>query len=82
MRPIFVWGPAGERPVNRRRRANPVLGPAKRLLYLVHVIAYDSVDDLAAALKSVEEDAERRLVEQLLSVSRLVRVKDAMTRKA
>ena len=56
--------------------------PAKRLLYFGHVIAYDSVDELAAALRSVEEDSEHRLVEQLLSVSRLVHVKYAMTRKA
>ena len=56
--------------------------PAKRLLYFGHVIAYDSVEDLATALQSVEEDSEHRLVEQLLSVSRLVHVKYAMTRKA
>lgn len=56
--------------------------PSKRLLYFGHVIAYDSVEDLAAALKSVEEDSEHRLVEQLLSVSHLVHVKYAMTRKA
>ena len=56
--------------------------PAKRLLYFGHVIAYESVDELAAALQSVEEDSEHRLVEQLLSVSRLVHVKYAMTRKA
>ena len=40
------------------------------------------VPELAAALRSVEEDAEHRLVEQLLSVSRLVHAKYAMTRKA
>ena len=56
--------------------------PAKRLLYFGHVIAFDTVDELAAALRSVEEDSEHRLVEQLLSVSRLVHVKYAMTRKA
>ena len=56
--------------------------PAKRLLYFGHVIAYESVDELAAALQSVEEDSSHRLVEQLLSVSRLVHVKYAMTRKA
>jgi Family of unknown function (DUF5706) len=56
--------------------------PAKRLLYFGHVIAFESVDELAAALRSVEEDSEHRLVEQLLSVSRLVHVKYAMTRKA
>jgi Family of unknown function (DUF5706) len=56
--------------------------PARRLLYFGHVIAYDSVDELAAALRSVEEDSEHRLVEQLLSVSKLVHVKYAMTRKA
>ena len=56
--------------------------PPQRLLYFGHVIAYDSVSELAAALRSVEEDAEHRLVEQLLSVSRLVHVKYALTRKA
>ena len=56
--------------------------PAKRLLYFGHVIAYQSVPELAAALRSVEEDSEHRLVEQLLSVSRLVHVKYALTRKA
>jgi hypothetical protein len=52
------------------------------LLYFGHVIADASVDELAAALQSVEEGSEHRLVEQLLSVSRLVQVKYAMTRKA
>jgi hypothetical protein len=56
--------------------------PAKRLLYFGHVIAYESVDDLARALRAVEEDPEHRLVEQLLSVSRLVHAKYALTRKA
>ena len=56
--------------------------PAKRLLYFGHVIAYDSVPALAAALRSVEEDSEHRLVEQLLSVSHLVHAKYALTRKA
>jgi hypothetical protein len=56
--------------------------PAKRLLYFGHVIAYDSVDELAAALRGVEEDSEHRVVEQLLSVSRLVHAKYALTRKA
>src|SRR5262249_7841916 len=56
--------------------------PAKRLLYFGHVIAYKSVDDLAEALRSVEEDAEHRTVEALLSVSRLVHAKYALTRKA
>jgi hypothetical protein len=56
--------------------------PAKRLLYFGHVIAYDSVPELAAALQSVEEDSGHRLVEQLLSVSRLVHAKYALTRKA
>ena len=56
--------------------------PAKRLLYFGHVIAYDSVDDLATALSSVEEDKQHRVVEQLLSVSRLVHAKYALTRKA
>jgi hypothetical protein len=56
--------------------------PAKRLLYFGHVIAYKSVDDLAAALRSVEEDSEHRTVEALLSVSRLVHAKYALTRKA
>jgi hypothetical protein len=56
--------------------------PARRLLYFGHVIAYESVADLAAALRSVEEDSEHRLVEQLLSVSRLVHVKYALTRRA
>ena len=56
--------------------------PAKRLLYFGHVIAYRSVPELAAALRVVEEDSEHRLVEQLLSVSRLVHAKYALTRKA
>jgi len=56
--------------------------PAKRLLYFGHVIAYDSVPELAAALQGVEEDSGHRLVEQLLSVSRLVHAKYALTRKA
>jgi len=56
--------------------------PAKRLLYFGHVIAYDSVPELAAALQGVQEDAGHRLVEQLLSVSRLVHAKYALTRKA
>jgi Family of unknown function (DUF5706) len=56
--------------------------PAKRLLYFGHVIAFQSVDELASALRSVEEDAEHRLVEQLLDVSRLVHAKYALTRKA
>jgi hypothetical protein len=56
--------------------------PAQRLLYFGHVIAYPSVDDLAAALRNVAEDPEHRLVEQLLSVSRLVHAKYALTRKA
>ena len=56
--------------------------PAKRLLYFGHVIAYNSVDELAQALRSVEEDPEHRTVEALLSVSRLVHVKYALTRKA
>jgi len=56
--------------------------PAKRLLYFGHVIAYDSVDELAAALRGVEEDSEHRVVEQLLSVSRLVHAKYALTRRA
>lgn len=55
---------------------------AKRLLYFGHVIAYRSVPELAAALRSVEENAEDRLVEQLLAVSRLVQAKYALTRKA
>jgi len=37
--------------------------PAKRLLYFGHVIAYDSVPELAAALQGVEEDSGHRLVE-------------------
>jgi hypothetical protein len=56
--------------------------PARRLLYFGHVIAYHSVAELSQALRSVEEDAEHRLVEQLLGVSRLVHVKYALTRKA
>jgi hypothetical protein len=56
--------------------------PAKRLLYFGHVIAFNSVDELAAALRNVEEDSEHRVVEQLLSVSRLVHAKYALTRKA
>ncbi len=56
--------------------------PAKRLLYFGHVIAYESVDELASALRSVEEDADHRLVEQLLGVSHLVHKKYGMMRKA
>jgi len=56
--------------------------PAKRLLYFGHVIAYDSVPELAAALEGVQEDSGHRLVEQLLSVSKLVHAKYALTRKA
>jgi hypothetical protein len=56
--------------------------PAKRLLYFGHVIAYQSVDELSAALRAVEDDSEHRLVEQLLSVSKLVHAKYASTRKA
>jgi len=56
--------------------------PAKRLLYFGHVIAYQSVDELASALRHVEEDSGHRLLEQLLSVSRLVHAKYALTRKA
>jgi hypothetical protein len=56
--------------------------PAQRLLYFGHVIAYPSVAELATALRAVDEDAEHRLVEQLLSVSRLVHAKYALTRKA
>ena len=56
--------------------------PATRLLYFGHVIAYESVPDLAAALRSVEEDADHRLVEQLLGVSRLVHKKYGMMRMA
>jgi hypothetical protein len=56
--------------------------PSKRLLYFGHVIAYQSVDELAEALRSVEEDPEHRLVEQLLSVSRLVQAKYKMMRHA
>jgi hypothetical protein len=56
--------------------------PSRRLLYFGHVIAFQTVDELAEALRSVDEDAEHRLVEQLLSVSRLVHAKYAMTRKA
>jgi hypothetical protein len=54
---------------------------AKRLLYFGHVIAYDSVDELGTALRAVEEDSEHRLLEQLLSISRLVHAKYALTRK-
>ena len=56
--------------------------PAHRLLYFGHVISYQTVDDLAVALSTVEEDVEHRTVEQLLSVSRLVHAKYALTRKA
>jgi hypothetical protein len=56
--------------------------PAKRLLYFGHVIAYASVPELAAAFRSVEEDAEHRMLEQLLSVSQLVHTKYALTRRA
>src|SRR5690349_13966982 len=56
--------------------------PAQRLLYFGHVIAYESVPELATALEDVQEDSGHRLVEQLLSVSRLVHAKYALTRKA
>jgi len=56
--------------------------PAQRLLYFGHVIAYRSVPELTAALRAVGNDSENRLVEQLLSVSRLVHAKYALTRKA
>jgi hypothetical protein len=56
--------------------------PAHRLLYFGHVISYQTVDDLAQALRTVEEDVEHRVVEQLLAVSRLVHAKYALTRKA
>jgi hypothetical protein len=56
--------------------------PAHRLLYFGHVISYQSVDELAEALRTVEEDVEHRVVEQLLSVSRLVHAKYALTRRA
>jgi hypothetical protein len=56
--------------------------PSERLLYFGHVIAYPNVDSLAAALRSVHEDVEHRIVEQLLSVSRLVHAKYALTRRA
>jgi hypothetical protein len=56
--------------------------PSARLLYFGHVIAYQSVDDLARALQSVDEDVEHRIVEQLLSVSRIVHAKYALTRRA
>jgi hypothetical protein len=56
--------------------------PAKRLLYFGHVVAYQSVPELTAALRAVEEDSEHRLVEQLLSVSRPVHKKYALTRRA
>jgi hypothetical protein len=56
--------------------------PPQRMLYFGHVIAYNSIDDLATALNSVKEDKSHRVVEQLLSVSRLVHAKYALTRKA
>ena len=56
--------------------------PQERLLYFGHVIAYKSVDELTAALQNVAEDTEHRLVEQLLSVSRLVHAKYALMRRA
>jgi Family of unknown function (DUF5706) len=56
--------------------------PANRLLYFGHVIEYQSVDELAAGLQHVKADSGRRVVEQLLSVSRLVHAKYALTRKA
>jgi hypothetical protein len=56
--------------------------PPQRMLYFGHVIAYSSVDELAKALGSVKEDKSHRVVEQLLSVSRLVHAKYALTRKA
>ena len=56
--------------------------PAHRLLYFGHVIAYQSVDELADALSTVDEDVQHRVVEQLLSVSRLVHAKYAHTRRA
>lgn len=46
------------------------------------MIAYDTVAELSPALRSVEEDAEHRLVEQFLGVSKLVHVKYALTRQA
>jgi hypothetical protein len=56
--------------------------PAQRLLYFGHVIAYNSVDELAAAFRNIEEDSEHRLLEQLLSISRLVHKKYALMRRA
>ena len=55
--------------------------PSQRLLYFGHVIAYPTVESLAGALRSVDENVEHRLVEQLLSVSRLVHAKYALTRQ-
>jgi hypothetical protein len=56
--------------------------PQERLLYFGHVVQYQSVDELTEGLRGIKEDSESRLVEQLLSVSRLVHTKYALTRKA
>jgi hypothetical protein len=56
--------------------------PSERLLYFGHVIQYSSVDELTAGLRTIDGNSDNRLVEQLLSVSRLVHVKYALTRKA
>ncbi len=52
--------------------------PSERLLYFGHVIQYGSVDDLAVDLRDVETDSDRRLLEQLMAVSRLA-VQDDVT---
>jgi hypothetical protein len=46
------------------------------------VAGYRSAAELATALRAVEDDEEDRLVEQLLSVSRLVQAKYASMRRA
>ncbi len=56
--------------------------PDHRLLYFGHVAGYRSVAELARALRAVDDDEEERLVEQLLSVSRLVQAKYASMRRA
>lgn len=56
--------------------------PRERLLYFGHVVEYDSVPELRAALRGVEGDYDDRLVEQLLGMSRLVHHKYTLMRKA
>jgi Family of unknown function (DUF5706) len=56
--------------------------PPERLLYFGHVLAYPTVPELITALRSVPEDLEHRLAEQLLMVSRLVNAKYGLMRWA